>query len=346
MKQFVLFVLLLLGTIGSVLGQRITSSCIAPDSIVQRYQNDADQLALRKIYRQQLLDQDSITIPKSLSDTVLNALLALYNVKQIRERDTVLDHYNLHAQSLVGMNVIYFKTDTTIHWTHNLRQNIRPVQEPVLDELLTTYGMQVDGEFVYPGSSSIYLSLKTATNLNVHPLVNRFKSLDVDYACVNNQYENGFNIHDSIHTDHVELIFSVGGWLGGAYQYWRFNVFYDCAVQFMGSFTRQTQPHHWVHNRNDLYADCIQNTTVSTSEQKVLPSTGIQLYPNPAHQQITLQTPTLGSYTILSVTGTVFQQGTVEKLSTTITIDTLPKGSYVLIFKGSEVQKTIQFLKY
>ena len=69
--------------------QIVPSVCTAPDSIVTKYKEDADRLTLRKIYRNNLSFKDSIDIPKVHSDTVLNALIAVYNATTLSERDTV-----------------------------------------------------------------------------------------------------------------------------------------------------------------------------------------------------------------------------------------------------------------
>ncbi|HSI90186.1 MAG TPA: hypothetical protein VK927_03670, partial [Adhaeribacter sp.] len=48
----------------AVMGQTVLSSCTAPDSIISKYQDDADRLAVRKIYRNSLAFMDSVDIPK------------------------------------------------------------------------------------------------------------------------------------------------------------------------------------------------------------------------------------------------------------------------------------------
>ena len=73
--------LVLLFLTGSLLAfsQAVPSSCTAPASIVSKYRKDANRLALRKIYLKNLPYQDSVLIPKTHADTVLNALVAVHN---------------------------------------------------------------------------------------------------------------------------------------------------------------------------------------------------------------------------------------------------------------------------
>ncbi|HKK67201.1 MAG TPA: hypothetical protein VJ946_03280, partial [Bacteroidales bacterium] len=73
MKKLIFTLTILCITIPTLTyGQIVESSCEAPDSIVQKYQDDADVLTLRKFYENDLPWADSIEIPDEHSDTVLN----------------------------------------------------------------------------------------------------------------------------------------------------------------------------------------------------------------------------------------------------------------------------------
>ncbi len=89
-RLFYLLVFIVVVSANNVGGQ---INCIAPDSIIEKYKDDADRLALRKISGLHLPYEDSIEIPKIFSDSFLNELIAVYNAVGIPERDTVMAHW-------------------------------------------------------------------------------------------------------------------------------------------------------------------------------------------------------------------------------------------------------------
>src|SRR5690554_5232038 len=77
-------------TFNSAQSQIIPSSCIAADSLISDFKIDAVQIALRKIFEQNLPEKDSIDVSDTHRDTILDALVAVYNIG-IPERDSVID---------------------------------------------------------------------------------------------------------------------------------------------------------------------------------------------------------------------------------------------------------------
>src|SRR4051812_7915152 len=101
MKKHIFIALFLLKTL--IINAQIQSSCSAPDSIKIKYVNDADRLALRSLYSRHLPDTSSIFIPQIQSDSVLNALLAVYNTDSLPERDTIITYYQIHSKPDPGL---------------------------------------------------------------------------------------------------------------------------------------------------------------------------------------------------------------------------------------------------
>lgn len=115
MKLISLFLTIVVGTL-TTYGQIVPSSCSAPDSILSKYNDDADRLALRKIYRNNLTYKDSINIPQEHSDTVLNALIAVYNATTLPARDTVVNMFDIHSFPEIIMNGIEVAADSNLSW--------------------------------------------------------------------------------------------------------------------------------------------------------------------------------------------------------------------------------------
>jgi len=89
MKKLVLS-FLLGATVFYCNGQIVQSICTAPDSITEKYIDDADRLALRKTFRIGSSYRDSVTFSKSFSNVSQNALIAVYNAYSLPARDSVI----------------------------------------------------------------------------------------------------------------------------------------------------------------------------------------------------------------------------------------------------------------
>lgn len=237
----IILTLMILVSIASM-GQIVPSDCNAPDSILKKYEDDADRLALRKIYRQSLTYTDSIYIPKVHSDTVLNALIAVYNATTLPARDTVVTMFDIHSFSVPVMNSIYVCADSNLSWMQQLKAGNIPTGNLTVDSIISLYDLNI---LSYSSNFNLYswhtVSFITDSNYNLPPLADLFDTITgVVYSEPNGVCCDGNNISDSVYTSHVELIYSVG-WgdcMAGcvARRFWKFNVYPDCSVEFIGSY--------------------------------------------------------------------------------------------------------------
>ncbi len=285
-------------------GQSVQSSCIATDSILARYQDDADRLTLRKIYRQGLTYIDSVTIPQSHADTVLNALIAVYNATTLPARDTVVSIFDIHTFPEPILNGFNIAADSTLPWMQQLKLGNIPTGYATIDNVIATYGLNVQSYLTFGNSYPWHNVVFTSDN-NYN-----FMALTADLATIPGVYESepnfafgdGNNISDSIYNDHVELIFSLG-WGDcpsgcTARRFWKFNVYYDCSVEYVGS-----------------YGTPLQITSVVESS---FPD--ISVFPNPFSQIIQVRGfPKTFEYTISNILGQPIVKGT----STNGTVDNL-----------------------
>lgn len=111
-----------------------------------------------------------------------------------------------------------------------------------MDSLIATYFLTIDNYKTYYGLFYWHLvTFKSDSNYNILPMTNLFNAIpgvfvseQVGSCC------DGNNIWDSIYSDHVELIYSVG-WgdcPSGCTErrFWKFNVYHECSVEFVGSY--------------------------------------------------------------------------------------------------------------
>jgi hypothetical protein len=216
--------------------QSIPSSCLAPDSIINKYKIDSEKLAFRKIIRQGLDEKDSIIIPQSHIDTVLNALIAVYNASSLLEVDSVINIFDIRAIE-PRLNSIMITADTNLAWMKSLRIDVFPTGNSYIDSLIEIYKFKVETK----GYWKWFFVFKSEYNYNLNPIIATLKNIEgISSAEINRYIGDGNDIIDSVGAEFVELIYSYG-WgdcpNGCAYKhYWKFRVFYDCSVEFVESY--------------------------------------------------------------------------------------------------------------
>ncbi|MDX5512214.1 MAG: hypothetical protein LPK01_08330, partial [Hymenobacteraceae bacterium] len=208
MKQlFLLLALLLFAFISNA--QIVQSTCVAHDSIKDRYMNDAQRLALRKIFRQNLSYVDSIQIPQSHTDTVLNALLAVYNATTLPARDTIIGtgSSGIHTNPVTPlMQNLLLEADPSAPWVPQLLAG-NSTSDSTLNHIINSNQLYVIRQPSY-WFGLIYIELKTNTNKNLHPLLVQLKTVPgIIEVYKNHHWYDGPDIYDSIYSDHVELIY-------------------------------------------------------------------------------------------------------------------------------------------
>lgn len=241
MKLTILILLSVMLCLGAV-AQKVPSFCTADSSILAKYKDDADRLALNMIYRNNLSLTDSIIIPQKHSEIVLKALIAVYNATSLPARDSVVELFDIHTFLNPVMNSIYLEADSGLSWMHQLRSGHIPTGNPAIDSILANYQLSFDQYYDHFDLSRWHsVIFKSNRNYNLPPMASLFKAIPgVWFSDPNSFIGDGNNIKDSVYTDHVELVYSIG--LGdcpcGCTQrhYWKFNVYNDCSVEYAGSY--------------------------------------------------------------------------------------------------------------
>lgn len=254
--------------------QTVVSSCEADDSVRYKYSIDANRLTLLRFYESNILYKDSIHIPKSYSDTVLNALTAVYNAYLLPARDTVTDILDIHSYEDFMLNSFNLSADSSLVWMDSLRLGNIPTGEAAIDDLIATYHLNLS---LYSTNSNLF-SFHTAyfesdSSYNIPQISPLFASIPGVQSFIPNAYigasefPDGDNITCTIFTDRVELIYS-RAWNDcpsgcTARRFWKFNVYNNCSVEFIESY----------------------GTPLTVGMQEILESK-IEVYPNPVNDKL------------------------------------------------------------
>jgi hypothetical protein len=263
MKTKALVIFLLISAI-QLSAQKVQSSCTGPDNTRLLYKDDADQLALGKFFRRNLPLKNSVLIPSADSDTILNALMAVYNATSLPARDTIIVRHKIHAFPHLGMRSLLVAADPNLGWMKELRIGRVPTAYLEIYPYIKDYGLVHGGYSEYKSFGYDIVTFSSRDNYNMLALAGLISSIPgVKYSFALGLGGDGYNITDSIYSDHVELVYSVG-WgdciAGCLYRrFWKFNVYFDCSVEFVNS-----------------YGDPLSMLDINTNETE-----NIAIYPNP-----------------------------------------------------------------
>ncbi len=328
MKKLIILLLFIIAAHFSN-GQIVASSCFAPDSIAALYTNDADRLAVRKLYRQNLSYTDSIIIPTSHSDIPKNALIAVYNAYSLPARDSVASILNIHTFPHPTLNSLIVAADSTLQWMQRLKLGIIPTGNSELDSLLLLYQLNLESYQDFGNFLTYHMVVfETESNYNLLPLASLFANIPgVEFAHPNTFAGDGNNIWDSVYTDHVELIYSYG-WGDcpsgcTSRRFWKFNVYPDCSVEYLGSYG---DPLFFLNLPNPVYNE-------------------ISIYPNPFSTTVSIRGISQEfEYSFSNIIG----QQVLSGISTGNRIDNLhqlEKGIYLLSLKTDTNSWTIKLVR-
>jgi len=210
-----------------------------PDSVQQRFQEDAERLALRDIHRDETDKISLIEIPDPLIKTYYNGLLHLYNAKKIVERDMVIQKYNIHAFPHPEMNNVLVAVDTTAQWVKLWQEGYRFTGNSQIDQLLNQYQLYIYEYHRWKNRHVVELQAKKS--INILALAKKFQDIDgVIYAEANSAIGDGDNITAIRKTAYVVYEFSLGydDCPSGCIHrhYWAFRVRYNGTVEFVDEY--------------------------------------------------------------------------------------------------------------
>ena len=323
---FYILVLLIISNFSNA--QVIQSDCSAPDSIVDLYNEDAQRLTLDRIFDQNFPYVDSVIIPTSYSDTVLKALIAVYNAFGIPERDTVIDMLDIHSRTTISMNNFYLSADSLLGWMQNLSLGNLNTGQSVLDDIIATYGFTLTSYSPHPIQSFATAIFLSNDNYNLQPITDAIETITgVWWAESNNWGGDGSTIYSTIYPNYVELTYRYAwgdcpaGCTGE--RAWKFKVYYDCSVEYIGTEGSVLPP---------------------TASINIKETTPLCLYPNPFCNSISIDgVKGIYSYQILNLNGEIITEGTSSNMN--IHLNELVKGSYIISIQSDNQTSRKRIIK-
>jgi len=220
--------------------QTVVSSCAGSVEAIAFYNNDADRLAVRITDAYQTDYIYSPTINPGLRDSLMRALIAVYNT-DFPARDTIAEQLCIHTFANPHLRKFVIAADSTLPWMGQLKEGNFPTGNPVIDNLMTVYGLSVANYEAWGFSPYHTVMLESAQNYNILAIAAEFEVLPgVFYAEAEAMMGDGNNIFVKVEATHIELIYA-RGWADCASgcvskRYWKFNVDFDCRVEYRGSY--------------------------------------------------------------------------------------------------------------
>lgn len=322
MMKLVLFFFIFLGLSKIGTSQIVQSSCMAHDSIVAKYETDADRLAVKTIFATNSNYMYDIVINENTSERILNALISVYNVTNISERDEVIDSFDIHTGQDPSLNKFSVRVDSNELWAQNIKNGIIPTGNSIVDSLSDVYSLVINDYYTFSYTSLAHtVSFKSNDNLNLKPLALEFLNVSGVYnSYLSGGGFDGNDIEVVLHSDYVKIIYKhgYGDCIAGCIynDFYIFKVYNDCSVEFVST----------------------SNVGVKVEEF----SDDISIYPNPVNNELYITNGDENSnYQIINLLGEEMKKGQV--LSTNpINVSELASGIYFIKIENSE---SIKFIK-
>lgn len=232
--------------------QPVASTCTAPDSILNLYQDDADRLALRQTFLVQSPDTSDIHISAALSDTFRNALIAVYNAHSIPARDTVVEIITSFIDTEVVKGIhsapyspslkhLYMQVNPQLPWFQQIQQQNFPTGNDTIDSLMSNYALSFTAE--HYGINAYFIHIVADSNYNMMAIANFLKQLEdvspSDLSSLDMAGDYPLQIEGEITPNYVDLVYTYkwGDCPAGCIwsRSWEFKVYHDCSVEFVGS---------------------------------------------------------------------------------------------------------------
>ncbi len=321
---------------------QIPSSCVVPSTLQTYYDADVKHLALKKIFANILppdsiliQDRDSIIVPQDVPEPIWEGLAAIFNVTTIPERDSAFDIYCIHQ--VVSDNLfhsIYVAVDTSYAWTQQWQNLITTTGNVPLDNLLSTYGFSITAFSTF---GSNYATLTTSHNINVRPLCDSIATYSGVLYSEPKPYAGDGNSITYLESGNDRIYYftlGLGDCQSGCTEFhtYRFKVFPNCSVTYMGTFNSAT------------YLPNPMNCNITSGINHVNTNTESRIFPNPAEDIINVETnySPNANYKICNIYGQIVQTGIISE-EKKIYVHGLNNGIYMLMLNKKTTNETANY---
>ncbi len=149
------------------------NSCIS-SNMRSKYEKDAIRMALR--LQQNSVSANEVQIPEALIDRMLEGLIAVEKSESL-PRDTVIGRYSIHTLPYPAYDELTVEVDTVQTWVKEWIQGNRLTGNPQIDNLMNTYGLQMDGYFSLSVNFAV-IKAPSGTPLNIAALAEKFALIE------------------------------------------------------------------------------------------------------------------------------------------------------------------------
>lgn len=210
-----------------------------PEALRSAYREDAARLALRHLTASGDPARSDVELPATLVASLYNALVHVFNARDLSARDSVVDLYRVHTFPNPDVLSVTLGLDSTAAWVRSLREGGVPTGNAQFDELVDTYDLELER---YHDLQIIYdlAALRAAAPLNTIALAPMFRDIEgVLTASPQTWFGDGNDIRASAVSDGWRLDYSRGfgdcpAGCTGRYT-WMFRVDADGNVTYEGT---------------------------------------------------------------------------------------------------------------
>jgi hypothetical protein len=241
-SRTILFFLLNLYLSTHSFAQIVPSDCTASDSLLKALKKDTYYVTKNIIYKNNLNWKDSLEFPPLLVDSVVKALIAVNHAVTLQARDTVINQLNIHHHPDMLLNRLMIYGDSDVYWMKELRKGHLVTGEPLLDDLISRFGMKLlwyYSEGFQVSWHMVYFS--TDDEYNIPAILELIKTIPgVQFAEPEGSIGDGNQITCEFFLDYTSVKYSYqwGDCPSGCTESrtWEFNVYPNCSVEYKGSY--------------------------------------------------------------------------------------------------------------
>ncbi len=206
-----------------------------PDSVKAEYMRSAENLALQLVIES---DSNQIEIPENLVRNLYNGLIHIVN-SGLEEAQDVTTEYQIQARSQFARGEIIISVDTTeADWLDNWRNGLLETGVEQIDQLITTYEMDLKSFSELHSMPWAMAVLKTNQQINPLPFAEQFTDIpSISGAELNFMVGDGNTIKVNVESGAIFYRFEYawGDCPSGCINrhFWEFSVDENGDVQFI-----------------------------------------------------------------------------------------------------------------
>jgi len=333
-----LYIIIVFTAFACTVNAQLPSECTVPAVLRNNYYREVANLGLKWMYCLHSPDTALIDIPQWCQDTVWKGLAAIYNRNDQDGIDSIFNKYCIHGGNISIWRGLSVHVDTAFAWVVNWANLQNTTGIPDLDSLLQKYGFTVTG-FYHEYNTEHRVTLHTDQLINEYIFCDSLESfpgiISAKQATLAGQGAmSGIAYYD---TGYVKYFTFHLGWGMVNGHSWRFKVYPDCSIEFLGVEKYFYEP----------YPEPV-NCNLTGEPEPIVANKPIVIHPNPVTCKVTVSIPEnqfQGFITILNLTGKALLNHYTSEPETHIDISNLQAGIYLarIIFGNRlEIRKIIK----